>query len=297
MPHSPTVDGSPKSGWLMVALVVGSVSAASLALGLGVVGPMIQRRTETPPPALSTSGTSTPTPSRLPAPSADVVIKERVVRRPVPKPVPPAATDPLADSSQTLPGGGAPAESTDTPASGASGRPSIHATVTDADLDSQPDGASAPGATGARMRRSPTRSAGSKNGDAAGAGGAGKGPKARDHRVSPLEALPPLDADGPGTAAEDVKPGTVVPPAPVTLKSGRSYRVQVGRFDNQRAAERLRDELAKTGFSPRVVKTERGGTVQYRVQIGTFRQKENAVRQIEKLKGQSYQPYLAEEEP
>jgi cell division protein FtsN len=81
------------------------------------------------------------------------------------------------------------------------------------------------------------------------------------------------------------------------VKPGPSYRVQVGRFDSQVDAQRLRDELAKTGLSPQVVTTKRGGAVVYRVQVGTFRQKENAERQIETLKAQSYQPYIAEEEP
>jgi cell division protein FtsN len=89
----------------------------------------------------------------------------------------------------------------------------------------------------------------------------------------------------------------VVPPEPDTAKSGRAYRVQVGRFADEAAAQRLRDELAKSGLSPRVVKSERGGATVYRVQVGTFRQKENADRAMEQLKGQSYAPYLADDKP
>ena len=74
-------------------------------------------------------------------------------------------------------------------------------------------------------------------------------------------------------------------------------RVQVGRFSEQQEAERLREELASTGLSPRVVRTQKGGTTVYRVQVGTFRQKENADRQMEVLKSRSYEPYLADEAP
>src|SRR5437868_3617689 len=103
MPYSHTADGSRKARWIVPVLVVGSVSAVSLAVGLGVVGPMIQRRMETPPPALSTSGTTSAIPSHFSSPPADVEIKERVPPRPAPKPAPAPPTDALADSSQTLP--------------------------------------------------------------------------------------------------------------------------------------------------------------------------------------------------
>src|SRR5262249_35914937 len=76
-----------------------------------------------------------------------------------------------------------------------------------------------------------------------------------------------------------------------------SYRVQVGRFTDERDADNLRDELTQAGLSPRVVKTQKGGVTTYRVQVGTYRQKENADRQIEMLKSRAYDPYLAEEEP
>jgi cell division protein FtsN len=72
--------------------------------------------------------------------------------------------------------------------------------------------------------------------------------------------------------------------------------VQVGRFAEESAAQRVRDELAGSGFSAQVVRSERSGTVQYRVQVGTFRQKENADRTVEKLKAQSYEPYIADDE-
>ena len=61
--------------------------------------------------------------------------------------------------------------------------------------------------------------------------------------------------------------------------------------------KRLREELASTGMSPRVVRTQKGRTTVYRVQVGTYRQKENADRQMEVLKSRSYEPYLADEEP
>src|SRR5712692_7139208 len=131
MPQSYTPDRARKPGWIMPVVVVASVSAVSLALGLGVVGPMIQRRMETPPPALSTSGTTSAIPARLSAPPADVEIKERVIRRPTPKPAPPAGTDSLADASQTLQEA-APSAPGDTAASAAPAKPALHTSVTDA---------------------------------------------------------------------------------------------------------------------------------------------------------------------
>ena len=67
------------------------------------------------------------------------------------------------------------------------------------------------------------------------------------------------------------------------------------RDELPRVAEKLRDELAQSGLSPRVVKTQKGGATVYRVQVGTYHQKENADRQIETLKSRSYEPYLADE--
>jgi cell division protein FtsN len=121
-----------------------------------------------------------------------------------------------------------------------------------------------------------------------------RAPKARSHRLSPLEALPPVSPDETTTPATDDKPDTVIPPDPGSATNGRTFRVQVGRFDNQAAAERLKDVLTRAGYSPRVVTNRRSGAVQYRVQVGTFRQKENADRQMETLRSQSYDPYLSD---
>ena len=73
--------------------------------------------------------------------------------------------------------------------------------------------------------------------------------------------------------------------------------MQVGRFNEEQQAVKLRDELVQSGLAPRVVRTQKGGVTVYRVQVGTFRQKENADRQMEVLKSRSYEPYLADEEP
>src|ERR687888_405676 len=76
------------TGWPTAVLVVTSVAAASVALGLTVVGPMIQRRMETPPPMLSANA-AVPAAVASPAgPQAEVQIKERIIPRPRPKPAP-----------------------------------------------------------------------------------------------------------------------------------------------------------------------------------------------------------------
>src|SRR5690348_1582930 len=89
MPNTHAMNGARRARWPVVVLVLGSVAAASLALGLLVVGPMIQRHMETPPPVLSVSGTSAVTPAQPSVSAADVEIKERVVRRPAPRPISP----------------------------------------------------------------------------------------------------------------------------------------------------------------------------------------------------------------
>lgn len=303
MPQSQSTEGIGKTRWVVPALVIVSVSAISLAVGLGVIGPMIQRRVETPPPALSVSGTTSALPSRFTAPPADVEIKERVPPPPKPKPVEPVSTDGLADPAGASPADAATRDSETTgPADSTAEKPSIQTTVTDAGADANADGSAADAGSGNGERSEPAHQnpAGNdtsrENGAPAAAEQPDQGPhrhKAHSRRVSPLEALPILNGDG--AAPDDATPKTVIPPPPDASHSGHSYRVQVGRFDRPADAQRLRDELAKTGLVPQVVTTRREGVVVYRVQVGTFRQKENAQRQMDALKAQSYEPYLADE--
>src|SRR5262249_27636324 len=71
--------GSRKSIWLTAILIVLSVSAVSLALGLLVVGPMIQQRMETPSPTLAASAPVPAAPAVPVAAAAEVQIKERIL--------------------------------------------------------------------------------------------------------------------------------------------------------------------------------------------------------------------------
>jgi cell division protein FtsN len=130
-------------------------------------------------------------------------------------------------------------------------------------------------------------------------------PKARTHRLSPLEALPPLDSDGSAPSKEqdnsdgiDVSPATPAPAADHDPhKPGRSYRVQVGRYTDPAEAERVKADLAKAGMATQVVRSQKDGVTQYRVQVGTFKQRENADRQMDRLRALQYSPYIADEEP
>jgi cell division septation protein DedD len=307
-------DRSQMSSWPAVVLVVASVSAASVALGLTVVGPMLQRQRETPAPVLALNAAAPVTPAETQAPLAEVQIKERVIPRPKPKPAPAEITLPL----------GAPVQGTSDLAAAATPprassrsvtKPTIHAAISDADGQLPP--AATDGAAADRKADEKPRADLSVSGESEDR----RAEALRSHetviprprrRLSPLDALPALgsslpkgqslggDAPAPSSASGSVPDSRAdgkETPAGADTGVRRSYRVQVGRFVNETDARRLRDELTGSGLSPRVVRTEKDGTVLYRVQVGTFRQKENAERQIEKLKSQSYEPYLAEDEP
>jgi cell division protein FtsN len=147
-----------------------------------------------------------------------------------------------------------------------------------------------------------------------GAPPSGEGRRARRRRLSPLEALPTLGGSLPrtpaaeqGTAAGASGTDSAAPAGAAAgrddqggekegRRTGRSYRVQVGRFADENDARRLKDELAGSGLTPQVVKTEREGVTLYRVQVGTFRLKENADRQVEQLKEQKFEPYIADDD-
>jgi cell division septation protein DedD len=302
-------NGKQKSHWPVVILVVGCVAATSLALGLLVVGPMIQRRMESPPPVLSVSGTTTVAPSHAAVSSADVDIKERVVRRPPPRPAPPPS-DSLNFQLGTPPASGDAATGLSDAGSPVRAKPGIKATVTDAEGDGAgPAGDPASATPGTReSRRNPRRSQDTLSpatDGAAASPAAGSDlrprsaavPKARTRRSSPLDALPVLDSSGAESTGDKPLPGAAPIPSSDVHPTGKSYRVQVGRFNDSQDAARLRDELSQSGLNPRVVKTQKGGATVYRVQIGTYQHKENAIRQMETLKGRSYDPYLAEDEP
>jgi len=297
-----------------VVLVIASVAAASLALGLTVVGPMIQRRMETPPTELAVASPAPAAMVQAAAPPAEVHIKERVIPRPKPKPIPADLTIPLGapDPLLTDPSGGTTTLG-NTPTR--AGKARIRTTITDAD-STAPAGASA----GSRSETGTPRTDVSVT-----AAGDAHGETARSHetvvpkptrRLSPLEALPALGSalpkgqslggeSSPGSAAGsspdtrtgDKRDATNATTATDRTRSGHSFRVQVGRFVNESDALRLKDELAGSGLSPRVVRTERDGTVVYRVQVGTYRRRENAERQIEQLKAQSYEPDIVDEAP
>jgi cell division protein FtsN len=307
MPHSHTADAARRSRWLIVVLVVGSVAAASLALGLLVVGPMLQHRMETPPPVLSASGTTAVASPRLSTAAADVEIKERIIPRPVPKPALPKSDELNIDLGQAPAAGDATSGLAGVAPAPPRSKPSIKATVTDAPGDPNgavpdPGTATVPNASASRRGAAHSEDANQDSATRALAGGATGEPrpqapssaKARSHRSSPLDALPFLDSNGSSAGKELPAPSSA---SGLDAKGGKSYRVQVGRFSDERSAERLREELASTGLSPRVVRTQKGRTTVYRVQVGTYRQKENADRQMEALKSRSYEPYLADEEP
>jgi cell division protein FtsN len=309
MGHTKVPQRGVRSPWPTALLVIATVAAASVALGLTVVGPMLQRRLETPPPALALNTPAPTAPVETARAEADVQIKERVIPRPKPKP-PPELNMPLTVPAQTVDEPGTTAGTT-VEASRTSPRPSIRATISDTD----PNGLAERGRDSARGE--PMDGGDGSERQVEGARGRdNEASRTRRRRLSPLEALPTLGSSLPrgpaserepkGAAAEsDSRSGTGAAEATRDgqgaekdgRRTGRSYRVQVGRFADETDARRLRDELAGSGLSPRVVRTERDGVVLYRVQVGTFKMKENADRQVGQLKEQRYEPYIADEEP
>src|SRR5947209_9080874 len=109
MSYSKAPHSSTRPRWPVALLVITGVSAVSVALGLTVVGPMIQRSRETPPPALRAAAPPAVAAAPPAEPAAEVEIKERVI--PHPKPRPAIAADVLdgsgspvvPDSSQSAP--------------------------------------------------------------------------------------------------------------------------------------------------------------------------------------------------
>lgn len=312
--HARRGESATKPRWPLVVLVVGAVSAASIALGLVVVGPMIQQRMETPSPTLAAAAAPPAPGGGLPVPSAQVEIKEHIRRPPPPPPVHTALEQPAAGvpgapaQDPTRPAAGASTETEESTAPAATGaRPSISATIAAAGDDAGRAGARDGAATSARGARDARRSSAASQAEPS-RPRATEVPKARERRLSPLEALPPVDTSadqlGAGRAREAVArdqasdPGAQAPtPTPPRARGSRSYHVQVGRFDDSDAAQRVRDELTSAGFSPRIVRTQRDGAVVYRVQVGTFTHRENAERQMDTLRSQSYESYIAEDEP
>jgi cell division protein FtsN len=309
MSHPSAIGGSPKRQWPVILLIVVLVSAASLALGLMVVGPIIQRRMETPSPALAATTVAPQVQTPVAAPSAEVEIKEKI------KPPPPPRPDPLLqpnqmpgpDSSQSQDGQFFTGTG-DSRRKRTSDAPSISASISDAGSDrSGGSGEHSKGrSTESQEGTAPTERHDSpalepvKPRDFPGSPALGQ-PRSTDlpkprRRRSPLEALPVLGESQSGTNPATGQGDGAAGAASAAL-SHRTYRVQVGRFADESAAQRLHDELVGAGYTPRVVRTERNGVVLYRVQVGTFRQKENAEKTVSKLKSQSYEPYVADDEP
>jgi septal ring-binding cell division protein DamX len=308
MSHPSAIGGSPKRQWPVILLIVVLVSAVSLALGLMVVGPIIQRRMETPSPALAANTVAPRVQAPVAAPSAEVEIKEKI------KPPPPPPPDPLSQPNQ-MPGpdlsqrqdGQFFTGTGDSRRKRTSDAPSISASISDAGSDrSGGSGEHSKGrGTETQEGTAPTERHDSpalepvKPRDFPGSPALGQ-PRSTDlpkprRRRSPLEALPVLNGETQSGATTGQGDGAAT--ASNATLSHRTYRVQVGRFADESAAQRLRDELVGAGYSPRVVRTERSGVVLYRVQVGTFGRKENAEKTVSKLKSQSYEPYVADDEP
>jgi cell division protein FtsN len=312
MSQPTAIDSSRKPQWPVILIIVALVSAASLALGLMVVGPIIQRRMETPSPSLAVNVQAPPVQAPSAAPTAEVEIKEKI--KPPPPPPPPQpdpslqpgpvpATD-LSQSQETQPfmdSGGSRRRRN-------SSAPSIRATVSDAPVDQsdraveQPERESTPSqerTSTSEGRDSPALEP-VKPRDFPGSPSLGQPratdlPKPRRHR-SPLDALPVLGGDNVTTSNSTTGQSSAAATSGSPLPY-KTYRVQVGRFTDETSAQRLRDELTGVGYTPRVVRTERNGVTIYRVQVGTFRQRENADKTVAKLKSESYEPYVADEEP
>lgn len=300
MGQTKVTERNARPAWPTALLVVALVAAASVALGLTVVGPMIQRSRETPPPTLALN-TPAPEPSiEAPRAEAEVQIKERVIPRPKPKP-PAELVVPLTLAGQdaALPG------TADSAPGDVATRPANRATDGDNERAGKEDRPHA-------AIRGDVTEAGDDDGEAGDGSRNREGDsKSRRRRLSPLEALPALGSSLPRSPASDQELGAGAAGTDATSKrgsaetgreggarrNGRSYRVQVGRFTDESDARRLRDELEGSGLSPRIVKTERDGVVLFRVQVGTFKMEENAKRQVEQLKEKQYEPYIADDDP
>lgn len=106
---------------------------------------------------------------------------------------------------------------------------------------------------------------------------------------APPVVSPPLAPVQP--LSQSVSPAPVAPPNAVTpsTEAGEFY-VQAGAFGDRRAAETLRDRLAKVQSNPVTVKLPTSGPVLYRVRIGPFRDRAAA----EQLRNQLLANHMSE---
>ncbi|MCG6936944.1 MAG: SPOR domain-containing protein [Gammaproteobacteria bacterium] len=75
--------------------------------------------------------------------------------------------------------------------------------------------------------------------------------------ATPLETIKQNQAEARKSDAEDHQKKTI-----------KSFALQVGTFDSNENAEKLRDELRKAGYTTFIVKTESNGKTSYKVRIG-----------------------------
>jgi len=75
--------------------------------------------------------------------------------------------------------------------------------------------------------------------------------------ATPLETIKQNQAEARKSDAEDKQKKTI-----------KSFALQVGTFDSNENAEKLRDELRKAGYTTFIHKTESSGKTSYKVRIG-----------------------------
>jgi cell division septation protein DedD len=274
--------------WVPVVAVVTVLGIGCALLGAYFVAPLMGGRALPggPPPAQMAS-VPAGSPARPPVvfPSGQNAV--RIEEKPVTPPAPPAPKEEpgITTSIESAPDDTGSGEAGDEAAS--KPRQSGHR--------GKRDSAGQDTAAGAASPAGKDESAPHSDGDRTESPGGASSEPAPDRGAGAAEAATPASAPASGpdaTSPASGAPGTASPTSTAGL-----FRVQVGRFAEERDAQALKEELGRMGYAPTVVRTGRDGQTLFRVQVGTFRRRENADKTMEQLRQRQFEPYLAEDEP
>lgn len=105
--------------------------------------------------------------------------------------------------------------------------------------------------------------------------------------AAPVPAATPQGASTPDPWAAEVPAddAPLTPPTPASSEEGKVFRVQVGSYDTQTAAQSMVDELSAAGINAAVVQDAAG---QYHAQIGAYSKRDRALSVADEVNAKGY---------